>query len=30
MPLLFDESATVADNANFKQQKLYYGQKNIL
>ena len=29
MPLS-DESATVADNANFKQQKLYYGQKNIL
>lgn len=28
--LLFDESASVADNANFKQQKLYYGQKNIL
>ena len=29
MPL-FGKTATVADNANFKQQKLYYGQKNIL
>ena len=30
MMLLFDESANVADNDDFKQQKLYYGQKNIL
>ena len=29
MPLS-EKPATVADNANFKQQKLYYGQKNIL